>query len=464
MSRILLSILIVLSYSTTICAQTISGNLSNLQEQEILLEGFNGFETYLISSTITDKDGNFELNYSQSDGGIGYLISEDENPFFVILSGEDIDIQGKALSVPESTSILEGKENQWFEQYAAEHPRREQALSAWKYLKNIYTADSLFAVQETPKLAIQNEIERIQTEDSTFIVNLPENSFVRWYLPVRKLVSSISVVAQHRPEEIPGAIEAFRNLDYTDTRLYKSGLFQDVIDSHFWLIENSGRSLDLVFEEMKISIDAMLDNLVINEQRMNEVTDYLFNLLERRSLFEASEHLALSLLNDERFNINADLAKQLETYRAMKIGNTAADIVFEGDTFAPGYNPDHAPGKLSDIDSDYTVVVFGASWCPKCREELPEIAGHYPKWKEQGVEVVFISLDEDEESFSRFVKDFPFISTSDYKKWDSRIVNDYYVFATPTTYLLNSNREILLRPKSVQQMDAWVDWYLVEGN
>jgi hypothetical protein len=31
-------------------------------------------------------------------------------------------------------------------------------------------------------------------------------------------------------------------------------------------------------------------------------------------------------------------------------------------------------------------------------------------------------------------------------------------------FLLDKKREILLRPKSVKQMDAWVDWALVEGN
>jgi hypothetical protein len=31
-------------------------------------------------------------------------------------------------------------------------------------------------------------------------------------------------------------------------------------------------------------------------------------------------------------------------------------------------------------------------------------------------------------------------------------------------YLLDAKREILLRPNSVKQVDAWVDWYLVQGN
>jgi hypothetical protein len=40
---------------------------------------------------------------------------------------------------------MQGYENQAFEKYAQEQPRREQALSAWIYLEKIYALDSLFA-------------------------------------------------------------------------------------------------------------------------------------------------------------------------------------------------------------------------------------------------------------------------------------------------------------------------------
>ena len=219
-----------------------------------------------------------------------------------------------------------------------------------------------------------------------------------------------------------------------------------------------------MFIEMQYSIDAMMINLVIDEKKLNEVTDFLFDLLERHSLFQASEYLALKVLNEVSCTIDNDLAKQLETYRAMKKGNTAPEILFEGDNYAPGYAVNNFPKKLSDLNSSYTVVVFGASWCPKCTEELPEIAKHYSKWKAQGVEVVFVSLDEEESAYKDFVKSFPFIATCDYKKWDSKIVKDYYVFGTPTMYLLDNKREILLRPNSVNQMDSWVDWNLIDGN
>ncbi len=455
--------LISLFFSTIVSAQTISGNLSLLANQSIKLEGFNGMKTYAIAETTCDSTGNFTLSYTKSDHGIGYLLSVDNKPLFVILSGEDIEIVGEALSYAETIKVTKGQENQWFEQYAKDHPKREQAQNAWLYLEKMYTTDALFSLHQTPFKAIQAEKKRIKTEDAAFITMLPKDSYVSWFLPARKLVSSVSVVAQYRRDEIPATFAAFRAMDFTDTRLYKSGLLKDAIEGHFWLIENSGRSLDSVFIEMKHSIDAMMVHLIKDEKKLNEVTDYLFNLLEKHSHFQASEYLALKVLNETSCTIDSDLSNQLESYRAMKKGNIAPDMVFSGDFVAPGYASEF-PKKLSDINSNFTVIVFGASWCPKCTEELPEIAKLYSKWKGQGVEVVYVSLDEDNTLFQNFVKIFPFISTCDYLKWKSPIVKNYFVFATPTMYLLDNKREILLRPNSAKQVDAWVDWVLVQGN
>jgi len=440
-------------------SQTVSGNLTQLPNQLIKLEGFNGLNSYLISETKTDNKGHFRLNYSEQDYGVGYLISSDNKPLFVILSGENVEIVGEALSYTETIKVTKGQENQWFEQYAQEHPRREQALSAWIYLEKIYSLDPLFAVQATPSKAIQEEKQRIKEEDAAFLESLPNDSYVKWFLPARKLVSSVSTVAQYRTEEIPATIAAFRAMDFTDSRLYKSGLFKDAIESHFWLLENSGRSLDSVFIEMQHSIDAMLVNLVKDEKKLNEVTAFLFDLLERHSLFQASEYLALKVLNEVTCTIDSDLAKQLESYRAMKKGNIAPEIYFGEMSFLDGEKQTNFK-NLSSLSTPYTLVVFGASWCPKCEEELPKLIQNYSRWRNLGVEVVYISLDTDQTSFKQSAQSYPFFVYCDFEKWDSRVAQDYYVFGTPTYFLLNNQREIILKPNSIAHMDAWVDWNL----
>jgi thiol-disulfide isomerase/thioredoxin len=455
----LLFLLLTLDFT----AQNVKCSIKELSGQVVKLGTFYGLKSKTLDSIKADNNGNVSFNIKFEKPGIGYLITADSKPFFLILDkGEDIELVGESLSYRESIKVLKGKQNQLFAEYAEQHPRREQALSAWGYLQKIYVLDSLFSIQKTPKSAIEEELIRIKKEDLNFLKNIDPKSYVSWYLPTRKLVSDVSTIAQYRAEEIPATIAAFRALDYSDERLYRSGLLKDAVESHFWLLENSGKSLDSVFIEMRTSIDAMFEKLIKDEKKLNEITDFLFDLLERHSLFQASEYLALKVLNEVSCTIDNNLAKQLETYRAMKKGNTAPDFAFYPNTIFPADLQN--PKKLSDLKTPYTVMVFGASTCPKCKEEIPEIARLYSKWKAQGVEVVFISLDENPQDFQQFVSALPFISSCDFKKWQSPVAEAYYVFGTPTMFLLDNKREIVLRPNSVKQMDAWVDWFLIQGN
>jgi thiol-disulfide isomerase/thioredoxin len=334
-----------------------------------------------------------------------------------------------------------------------------QAISAWDYLEGLYAYDPLFTSSTQARDAVKTEKKRIYAEDSLFLASLNPSSYVRWFLPTRKLVSSVSYTAQYNPTAIPATLEAFRKLNYGDPRLFTSGLLKDAIEGHYWLIENMGQPLDTVFAEMNRSSEILINSLMGHDKELNEITDYLFDLLERHSLFQASEYLALKVLNTNGCTINGDLANQLETYRAMKKGNKAPEIVFAGKVMKSG-NSLTAIKKLSQIQSKQKLIVFGASWFPTCSEEMPKIAQNYLKWKAKGLDVVFISLDEEEQAYINFVKNFPFVSYCDFKKWESKPVQDYYVFGTPTMFILDAEQTILLRPNSIEQVNAWVDFYL----
>jgi thiol-disulfide isomerase/thioredoxin/uncharacterized pyridoxamine 5'-phosphate oxidase family protein len=453
----ILPLLLSVFFSCDFNAQTLTATFPSMAGELVRFGTFQGIQSKTLDSVRVGSNGVITFNFNTDKPSIGYLITAENKPYFLILDkNERIRLQGGHLSYSESVQILEGQQNIAFATYSVQHPRREQALSAWGYLEKIYILDSMFAIQAVPSKAIQSEKVRIKKEDQAYLDALNPSWYVRWYLPMRRLVSDVSTIAQYRTEEIPATVSAFRSLDYTDERLYRSGLLKDAVESHFWLLENSGRPLDSVFIEMKVSMDSMFLHLVKNQDRLNEVTDYLFDLLERHSLFQASEYLALKALNETSCTLNSDLAKQLETYRAMKKGNVAPDMEFRVNlkTSIPKLK------KLSELNSPYTLIVFGASWCETCKEEVPKIANFYSKWKAKGVEVVFISLDETKEAFEQFVQLFPFTSYCDYGKWNSPIATSYYVFGTPTMFLLDAKREILLRPNSISQMDAWVDYFL----
>jgi thiol-disulfide isomerase/thioredoxin len=437
---------------------TVSGTFIAHANQSISLNGFDGFDSYTIQSTKADSNGYFSLRYALKDLGMGFLKAGGGKPFILVLSGEDIVFEGEAFEYPAGTTVLQGSQNQALTQYASDQPRREQAQSAWSFLDKIYNQDSLFSIHDEPREAIATEVKRLKAESKGYLANLDDDSYVKWFLPVRQLVSSVSAIAQYRTEEIPEAIETFRRMDFTDSKLYKSGLLREALEGHYWLLENSGRPLDSVYVEMNKSTDRLLDFLIFDEEKLNEITDHLFNFMEKRSLFEASEYLAVKVLNEVSCTIDDKLAKQLEGYRTMKKGNIAPDIVFAPNTLGPA---DKKIAKLSDIkDSRYTVIAFAAGWCGHCQKEIPKLAKLYPKLQQNDIEVALISLDDNKADYQKFAANLPFFSSCDFKKWDGKAVEDYHVFGTPTFYIVDKDLKIYIRPKSVDQIEALADYNL----
>jgi thiol-disulfide isomerase/thioredoxin len=60
---------------------------------------------------------------------------------------------------------------------------------------------------------------------------------------------------------------------------------------------------------------------------------------------------------------------------------------------------------LKQFDGTIRVVDFWATWCPPCRMAIPELNQLYRKYKDQGVSVVGISVDENPKALVGFDKE-----------------------------------------------------------
>jgi thiol-disulfide isomerase/thioredoxin len=453
--KLTIALLVVKILTTSwLNAQSIIGKFPLLANQTIQLKGFKGFNDYIIKSITIDSVGNFNLRYQTTDFGMGFLISSDEKPFILILCGEDIELKGESLISIESIKIIEGQQNKWFEQYAIEQPKREQTLSAWDYLEKRYSGDNLFNKEKLQLENIQTEKKRIKTQDAAFLNNLPKDSYVKWFLPLRKLISSVSAVAQYRPEDIIATREALRQIDYADQRLYKSGLFKEAIENHVWFIENSSGELYNVYAHLNQSIDSIISQLKNYPDKFNEVTDYLFNLLEKRSLFSTAEYLSIKVLGDASCVTEGRVSSKLESYRAMKIGNVAPDIIFKEPI---NYKKTLKSSSLKNIESDLKMVVFAAGWCSHCLELIPKIISNYQHWQANGMEVILVTLDGSMKEYDDFTKNLPFITTSELKIWEGKTIKKYHIFATPSMFLLDKDLKIILKPISVEQVNSYLE-------
>ena len=83
---------------------------------------------------------------------------------------------------------------------------------------------------------------------------------------------------------------------------------------------------------------------------------------------------------------------------------------------------------------------------------------YYDTWKEEkNVEVVYISLDTDKTVCEQAYQNAPWQTFCDFKGWEMQAAKEYYIWATPSYFLLDENNKILLHPNSVGQANAWID-------
>ena len=113
---------------------------------------------------------------------------------------------------------------------------------------------------------------------------------------------------------------------------------------------------------------------------------------------------------------------------------------------------DGSPVKLSDMKGKIVIIDFWATWCPPCRQMIPELKKVYNEYNNKGVEILAISLDE---GGTQAVQSFVESANINYTVLlGSRDVSKKFgqVNAIPTSFIVD--REGNIRDKHIGFRDA----------
>ena len=104
--------------------------------------------------------------------------------------------------------------------------------------------------------------------------------------------------------------------------------------------------------------------------------------------------------------------------------------------------------SLADYRGKVVVLDFWASWCSPCRASFPWVREFYEEYREKGVEIIGVSIDENKASWEKALDEerLPWPQVIDeIEKGRSRVGGLYHVLAVPMFVVVDKEGKIVVR-------------------
>lgn len=97
--------------------------------------------------------------------------------------------------------------------------------------------------------------------------------------------------------------------------------------------------------------------------------------------------------------------------------------------------------QLSDLKGKGVMLNFWGTWCEPCEKEMPYMEALYPKYKDKGVEIVAVALDNTELQIDQFIEKHKLTFPIPHDK-TGEVKDLYNIKPIPSTFFINPNGEI----------------------
>ncbi|PKP37867.1 MAG: hypothetical protein CVT98_05595 [Bacteroidetes bacterium HGW-Bacteroidetes-15] len=443
----LLVIILLIFTNNLLVAQPVEISVQVLQgfSPQAKLYLFNGSDVELVDSTMQSAPGTYYFILKEGYQQGMYRIDVGKNIKLNVIIGEEqfIDVSTVVFAPEDSLKSHKSIENKIYWDYQRKKKQHKQHTWFIESLMGYYSDSVMFYHLLEKELSNQNRMLGIYAKG---IVEQHPN-----------LLASKYINLEQRPI-VPHLLEGEARIQYLKDTWWEG---VDLMDSR--LLYSPSLQLRL-WNYVELFFSENLDKEEQDEAFINGISRLMsMEMLKELKIFfrnnlvvgftDTDYQPVLEYLETEQFGTIIPLKKKtpslcLKTLSKVKVGEKAYDFSLE--------LPNKQKVKLSKIQAKYKLLVFWSTWCPHCIETLPQINDIYESYKDSGLEVIAISIDEEDNLWKRYIKDMNlnWVNIREPISEGSKVLVMYEVNETPKMFLLSKDLEILSRPTTRRQLEV----------
>ncbi|MBI3232551.1 MAG: redoxin domain-containing protein [Bacteroidetes bacterium] len=407
----------------------------------LYLTAVRGGEAILLDSAKT-LNGKVTFKSDKSPlRGMYRLYLNDEKYFEVILSNELTQITTTYENPIEDLQVIFSRENRCYYYYINKMVEYERPLA------------ELYEQPDVDQVYLGRMTDSVIRQKNFYSKELARN-FPETY--AAKLIKSLRIPerADYKIDEIlkyPDRISfmkahAFDNINFGDSELLRSDIFHYSIKYYLDNLVTPQNE-----ENYILACDKIMAIAYKNKNVYNYVLDLLMNAFAQIRMDVVYTHLA------ERYMLNDQECSTSDTsHQSIKERVALLKLTEVGAQIPPLSLPDFQ-GRLVNIDlikSKFTLLMFWSTKCKHCEKALPEIKKMYNEYKAKGFQVYAVNLDSSMFDWLKVIGyiDAGWINTISINGIDHKDVANFAIRGTPKYFLLNSQKQIMTKPKNLEEL------------
>ncbi|MFV0209987.1 AhpC/TSA family protein [Empedobacter falsenii] len=408
---------------------TISGQLENYANKPVLVKVYENAELKLINNSKTDNNGNFTAKVpTKYNGFVRIDLPTGEN---LSLLTDNKDLKFKTVTGQEINSklqIIEGSAQNEYNKVLALQPLNEIQNQVFPYLMQMYKPTDEFYTAMVKEDKRINDLKRSE-KFSDLVTYINELNDLKQQAQNNRDASTIESILNH-----------FSN---DDLRLEQSGMFNDLIFAYINTKLSTAGNQNIE-DNLIAATDEILGKTNIETTRGQNVLTAILKFVPKKEYANFHQKYV-----EKISGIKGKVTDQLKKKAGVsltQVGQQVPNITF--DKAVKGKK------SLYDIKANQKLIVFWASWCPACQQEVPHIKEFYKDFKAKGGEIVAISLDYDQNAFESATKDLSWYNYSDLLRWDSPIATEFGIESTPTLLLIDKDNKLIKKVSHISELEV----------